>query len=191
MSERLPKRRNALGSPPAPQMYQEAQINQPSTFKYSTLESEIATEIYMSKELDKAIERFTRISCEILDNGLQTIDAINSSLGIIADAERYARNEMRAADFTHCNACQSGLVLFLNDTPHADTETLQSVTVTLWETCPTCIAEYTEYTESIPCKHGTRTWENCEKCLDDFADANEPEEVMLDAPSDWEVQNGI
>ena len=122
----------------------------------------------MSKELDKAIERFTRVTVGILDNGLQTIEAINASLGIIADTERYARNEMRAAEFTKCKRCQSGLVLFLNDTPHADFETLQSITETLWETCPDCIAE-----------------------MDAWADANEPEEVMLDAPSDWEVQNGI
>ena len=145
----------------------------------------------MSNELDKAIKRFTRISCEILDTAKHTIDAINSSLGIIADTERYARNEMRAAEFTKCKRCQSGLVLFLNDTPHADTETLQSVTVTLWENCETCIAEYTEHTQRIPCKHGITTWEHCETCLDEFADANAPKEAMLDTPSKWEVENGI
>ena len=63
----------------------------------------------MSDKLDKAIERFNRISCEILDNGLQTIEAINAGLGIIADAESQARAEIRAAEFTNCPACQSGL----------------------------------------------------------------------------------
>ena len=145
----------------------------------------------MSTELDKAIERFTRISCEILDNGLQTIEAINAGLGIIADAQKQARAETRAAEFTNCKACQSGLVLFLNDTPQADFHAIQAVTETLWEACPTCIAEYREYTDNIPCEHGIRNWERCDTCMDEWADANEPEDNTLDTPSKWEVQNGI
>ena len=143
----------------------------------------------MSTELDKAIKRFTRISCEILDNGLQTIDAINAGLGIIADAQKQARAEMRAAEFTNCKACQSGLVLFLNDTPHADTDAIQAVTESLWEACPDCRAEYAEVTEN--CKHGVHGWENCEICLDEWADAQEPEASMLDTPSKWEVENNV
>ena len=40
--------------------------------------------------------------------------------------------------------------------PHADTDAIQAVAETLWETCPTCIAEYQEYTDAIPCEHGIR-----------------------------------
>ena len=119
-------------------------------------------------DLDKAIERFTRISCEILDNGLQTIEAINAGLGIILDAETQARAERRASEFTHCPACQSGLVPFLKDTPHADHEAINAVVETLWENCPTCIEEF-----------------------DEWADANAPEDTILDNPSDWEVQNNV
>ena len=120
-----------------------------------------------------------------------TTEAVNASLGIIADAENQARAEMRAAEFTNCKACQSGLVLFINDTPHADTDAIQAVTESLWEACPTCIAEYREYTDNILCQHGIRNWENCETCLEAWADANAPEDDVLDKPSDWEVQNGI
>ena len=119
-------------------------------------------------ELDKAIKRFTRVSCEILDHADAQIEAINSGLGIILDAEKQVRAEMRAAEFTNCKACQSGLVLFLKDTPHADHATIQAVTETLWETCPDCISE-----------------------LDAWADANAPEDTVLDKPSKWEVENGI
>ena len=145
----------------------------------------------MSNELEKAIKRFTRISCEILDHAETQIKAINAGLGMIADAEEQARAEMRAAEFTNCKACQSGLVLFLKDTPHADHAAIQAVTESLWETCPTCIAEYTEYLNSIKCEHGIENWENCSECLDAWAEANAPEDVVLDNPSDWEVQNGI
>ena len=88
---------------------------------------------------------------------------------MIADAEMQARHEMRAAEFTNCPACQSGLVLFLNDTPNADADAIQAVTETLWENCPDCIAE----------------------ALDAWADANAPEEDYIDRPSRWEVENGI
>ena len=142
-------------------------------------------------ELDKAIKRFTRISCEILDNGLQTIEAINSGLGIIADAQRQAIAETRAAEFTNCKRCQSSLVLFLNDTPTADTPTIQVITEDLWENCPDCSAEYAEVLNSEPCEHGIRNWENCDACMDAWADANEPEACMLDKPSKWEVENNV
>ena len=145
----------------------------------------------MSDKLDKAIKRFTRISSEILDSGLVTIDAINASLGIIADAENQARAERRAAEFTHCPACQSGLVPFLKDTPHADPEAINAVVETLWESCPTCIEEYAEVLTSEKCPHGIRNWENCDECLDAWADACAPEETVLDKPSDWEVQNNV
>ena len=125
----------------------------------------------MSKELDKAIARFQNAALAILDNGLQTIDAINSGLGIIAAAERQARNELRAADFTNCKACQSGLVLFLNETPEACHETTQAVTQNLWENCQTCQAEY----EAWLCSHAP----------------NPDDDVLLDNPSDWEVQHGL
>lgn len=85
-----------------------------------------------------------------------------------ADANAQACAEMRAAEFTNCPACKSGLVLFMNDTPHADDTAIQAVTETLWENCPRCIAE-----------------------LDAWADANAPEEDYIDKPSRWEVENGI
>ena len=110
---------------------------------------------------------------------------------LVGEADRQARAEMRAAEFTNCPACQSGLVPFLKDTPHADNDAINAVVKTLWENCPTCIAEYTEYSENIPCEHGVQNWENCEECLDAWADACAPEDVVLDNPSDWEVQNGI
>ena len=142
-------------------------------------------------ELDKAIERFNRIICEILDNGLVAIDAINAGLGMIADAERQARHEMRATQFTNCTACQSSLVIFLNDTPQASDETCQAVTESLWESCPTCIDEYADYLNSITCKHGVQNWENCDACLDEWAESNAPEcDGYLDNPSEWEVRNG-
>ena len=122
----------------------------------------------MSK-LDDAIARFERVTCDILDNGLATIDAINSGLSIIAAAERQARNELRAAEFTNCKACQSGLVLFLNDNPNACHESTQAVTQTLWESCQTCQAEY----EAWICSHAPE----CDEYLDN--------------PSDWEVQHGL
>ena len=146
----------------------------------------------MSDKLDKAIKRFTQMSCEILDHADHTLKAINSGLGIIVDAEKQARAERRASEFTNCKACQAGIVLFIKDTPHADTDAIQAVAETLWETCPTCIAEYQEYTDSIPCKHGIRGgFENCDACLDEWAEANEPEDIVVDTPSDWEVQNGL
>jgi len=108
-----------------------------------------------------------------------------------SEANEQARAEMRAAEFTNCPACQNGLVLFLKDTPHANNAAIQAVTETLWEKCPTCIAEYTEYLDSIKCEHGIENWENCEQCLDAWADACAPEDVVLDTPSRWEVENGI
>ncbi|MDE0397281.1 MAG: hypothetical protein OXL96_05680 [Candidatus Poribacteria bacterium] len=122
---------------------------------------------------------------------LSTAAAIQNTRGMIEDAENQARAEIRAAEFTNCPACQSGLVIFLNDTPHASHEAIQAVVKTLWETCPTCIGEYTEYHNSIKCEHGIENWENCVECLDAWADACAPEDVFLDNPSDWEVQNGI
>ena len=145
----------------------------------------------MSDNLDKAIKRFTRMSCEILDHADAQIKAINAGLGIIADAEAQARAEIRATQFTNCPACQSGLVPFLKDTLHADNDAINAVVKTLWENCPTCIAEYTEYLNSIKCEHGIENWENCSECLDAWADANSPEDVVLDTPSRWEVENGI
>ena len=133
----------------------------------------------MSDKLDKAAKRFTRISCEILDHADHTINAINSGLGIIVDAENQARAERRASEFTNCPACHSGLVPFLKDTPHADHEAINAVVKNLWETCPDCIAEYTAYSENIPCDHGIRNWENCSECLDAWADAQYQE--CLDA----------
>ena len=118
------------------------------------------------------------------------LDGIVATQEIIGDADRQARAEMRAAEFTNCKACQSGLVLFLKDTPHADTDAIQAVTETLFETCPDCIAEYTQYSDNIPCEHGIRNWERCDECLDAWADANEPEDTVLDKPSRWEVENG-
>ena len=140
-------------------------------------------------ELDKAIERFQRVTIGILDTADAHIKAINASLGIIADAEKQARAEMRAAEFTNCKACQSGLVLFLKDTPDADTQTIQAVTETLWEQCPTCIEEYRQALASNTCVHGLTEAENCQTCWDTWADANAPEDVMVDAPSRWEVEN--
>lgn len=96
-------------------------------------------------DLDKAQRRFESVVTEMLNGGLATIEAINNSLGIIADAERQARHEMRAAEFTNCQACQSGLVLFLNDTPEACHESTQAVTQTLWESCSSCQAEYDDF----------------------------------------------
>lgn len=119
------------------------------------------------------------------------LDGIIAAQVVIGDADRQARAERRAAEFTNCKACQSGIVLFIKDTPHADDTAIQAVVETLWETCPTCIAEYQEYTDSITCEHGYTELDNCEECLDAWADANAPEDVMLDTPSDWEVQNGI
>ena len=145
----------------------------------------------MSKSLDKAIARFQAITGEIFDNGLQTIEAINTSLGIIADVEQQARAEMRAAEFTNCKRCQSSLVPFLKDTPQADTHTIQKVTESLWENCETCVTEYREYADNILCTHGVRNWENCETCLEAWAEANAPSDEVLDAPSNWEVQHGL
>ena len=145
----------------------------------------------MSDNLDKAIKRFTDLTVGILDNGLQTIEAINAGLSIIADAEKQARAEMRAAEFTNCKRCQSALVLFIKDTPTADTATIQVITENLWEACPDCIAEYAEVLANEPCKHGIRSWEKCDDCMDAWADAHAPEETMLDTRSKWEVENGI
>ena len=145
----------------------------------------------MSEKLDKAVKRFTQIRCEILDHADHTLNAINSGLGIIVDAENHARAERRVAEFTNCPACQSGLVPFLKDTPHADHEAINAVVETLWEHCPECLAEYTEYENSIKCEHGVEGWQNCEQCLDEWADENAPEDVVLDNPSEWKVKNGL
>ena len=56
----------------------------------------------MSDKLDKAVKRFTQISCEILDHADHNIKAINAGLGIIVDAEKQARAERRASEFTNC-----------------------------------------------------------------------------------------
>jgi len=160
------------------------------TFKYTLRVVAKSTEIEMSTELDRAIDRFTTLTCEILDNGLQTIEAINSGLSMIAAAEQQARNEMRAKRFTSCLSCQSGLVVFLNDTPHADDETTQAVNATLWETCQTCQAEYAAHLAKDTCRHGVRnSFENCETCLNEWADANAPDETVIDNESEWEKRN--
>ena len=145
----------------------------------------------MSEKLEKAVKRFTQIRCEILDHAGYTIKAINSGLGIIVDAENQACAERRASEFTNCPACQSGLVPFLKDTPHADHKAINAVVRTLRETCPDCIAEYTDYVNSIKCEHRIENWENCDECLDAWADACASEDTVLDKPSDWEVQNSI
>jgi len=119
------------------------------------------------------------------------LNGIVTAQKLVGEADRHARAEMRAAEFTNCPACQSGLVLFLKDTPHADHAAIQAVTETLWENCPACIAEYGEVLKSEKCEHGIQNWENCDACLDAWADACAPEDVVLDTPSDWEVQNGI
>ena len=145
----------------------------------------------MSDKLEKSAKRFTRNSVSILDHADHTIKAINSGLGIIVDAETQARAERRASEFTNCPACQSGLVPFLKDTPHANHKAINAVVETLWESCPTCIEEYAEVLKSEKCPHGIRNWENCDECLDAWADACAPEDVVLDSPSDWEVQNNV
>ena len=121
----------------------------------------------------------------------QTADAMHTARGMIEEAEMQARAEMRAALFTNCPACQSGLVPFLKDTPHADHEAINEVVKTLWETCPDCIAEYQEWADAITCEHGKHGFDDCNDCMDAWADANAPEDVMLDTPSEWEVQHGI
>ena len=119
------------------------------------------------------------------------LNGIVTAQKLVGDAENQARAEIRASEFTNCKACQSGLVPFLKDTPHADHEAINAVVRTLWETCPACISEYTDYVNSIKCEHGIENWENCDECLDAWADANAPEDIVLDKPSDWEVQNNV
>ena len=120
-----------------------------------------------------------------------TRDGVDTALGMIEAAETQARNEMRAAEWTDCKACQSGLVIFLNDTPDADDDVVQAVFETIWETCPTCIAEYALAYQNAECEHGIQGWDNCDTCINAWADAYAPEDEVLDAPSDWEVQNGL
>ena len=134
-------------------------------------------QIHKAREID--MSRFTQ--------------AIHLAQGLIAEVEAQARAEMRAAEFTNCKACQSALVPFLKDTPHADTDAINSVVETLWENCPTCRAEYAEVLQNSTCVHGhpMHEWENCEACVNAMCEVYEPEDVMLDKPSRWEVENGI
>lgn len=118
--------------------------------------------------------------------------AMHTARGLIEEAETQARAEMRAAHFTNCSQCQSALVPFLKDTPHADDTATQAVMETLWEQCPTCREEYAEVLANEKCKHGIRGgFDNCSQCLDEWADANAPEDVVLDTPSRWEVENNV
>ena len=146
----------------------------------------------MSNELEKAIKRFTRISCEILDHAETQIKAINAGLGMIADAEEQARAEMRARRVHQLPRLPVRFSSFPKGHPQRRSRGNPSRHRKRYgRTCPTCIAEYTEYLNSIKCEHGIENWENCSECLDAWAEANAPEDVVLDNPSDWEVQNGI
>lgn len=106
-----------------------------------------------------------------------------------AEANAQAAAEMRAREFTNCTACQAALAPFLKDTPYADEETINAVVRTLWETCSDCIADYCEYLDKTECQHGKHGLNNCSECLDEWADANAPEDNMLDHPSEWERKN--
>jgi len=120
------------------------------------------------------------------------LNGIVSAQKLVGEADRHARAERRAAEFTNCPACQSGLVLFIKDTPHADDAAIQAVMETLWETCPICTAGYDAHTAKDKCPHGhalETSLETCETCLDAWADANAPEPDMRDMSSRWEKEN--
>jgi len=81
----------------------------------------------------------------------------------------------RAAKHTQCENCQPVLVSFLTENPLSTPEATDAYHENVWENCPTCQADYTDFLNSIRCPHGHTELENCEKCLDEWADANAPE----------------
>ena len=129
----------------------------------------------------------------IIDGILQ---GIVTAQKLVGEADRQARAEMLATQFTACQACQAALVPFLKDTPHADHDAINEVVQVLMETCPPCKAELDAWHASLTCPHGhpsETALDTCQACLDAWADANAPEdeEIVLDKPSRWEVENGI
>ena len=114
---------------------------------------------------------------------------IDSGLGITAHTETHTHAEMLASHFTNCPTCQAGLVRFILKNPNADPDDIEERIECLWETCPDCSNEYQEWSESIECDHGNHGLEDCEDCMNEWAAQNEPEDVILDYPSEWEKQH--
>lgn len=77
----------------------------------------------------------------------ETTEAVNIARGMIEEAETAARAEMRAADYTECRHCKSGLVNFLIANPTATHEDTEAHHQTLWETCGACSEEYQAHLE--------------------------------------------
>lgn len=121
---------------------------------------------------------------------VETSDAIATTQAIIRDVEVAARAKHTASQHTACRNCQAGLENFLIQFPDACDVAIDEKHRELWESCPTCRAEYVEVLNSQFCSHGNPA-HLCETCLDAWAEQNAPEcDGVLDKPSDSEVQNG-
>lgn len=118
-----------------------------------------------------------------------TARAMETANAMIRDARVAAAAKRTAEHHTNCRNCQAGLENFLIQFPDCSAEAIEAKHQDIWEHCPRCRAEYVEVLKSQYCKHGNGS--DCTECLDEWADANEPEcDGILDKPSDWEVQNG-
>ena len=95
-------------------------------------------------------------------------------------------SKLNAELYTDCPNCQARLKTFHAVNPSVDVE---SEVMNLL--CRSCEADYQDWAESCECPHGVAGWENCEVCSEEWIAANEPEDVCIDHPSDWEVQHGI
>lgn len=81
--------------------------------------------------------------------------AVNIARGMVEDAQRAARAEVRAKEYTLCRFCQAALTNFLIANPDADHETTQAETQTLWEDCRSCSEEYNAHLDAQALE-----WEN-------------------------------
>ncbi|MDD9972980.1 MAG: hypothetical protein OXU27_03190 [Candidatus Poribacteria bacterium] len=81
--------------------------------------------------------------------------AVNIARGMVEDAQRAARAEVRAKEYTLCRFCQAALTNFLIANPDADHEATQAETQTLWEDCRSCSEEYNAHLDAQ-----AKEWEN-------------------------------
>ena len=100
--------------------------------------------------------------------------------------ENQIQAQDRAAKHTECENCQPALVSFLTENPLSTPEATHEYHENVWENCPSCIAAYTDYLESIRCEHGHTELESCDACLEAWLAENQPpEDTSLAAAEEW------
>ena len=80
-------------------------------------------------------------------------EAVNIAQAMIADAELAARAEVEAKHLTNCRSCQAAMVNWRIANKTATCVDAETHHRDVWETCETCVAEYTAWIESQEERH--------------------------------------